>query len=139
MSDIAAADPFELPPITAEAGNRTLIIGSRGQYEGKVSAIDYDFIIRWRWTFKISRGGNVYARRGGGRLRSDPTILRPTILLHDVIMDRKIADGECEPRPTPEHTAHHINFDSLDCTRPNLEWQDRSGQQKYKRKHPNRV
>ena len=131
MSDIAAADPFELPPPPSST-TRTIIIGARGQYEAIVDEIDYAYLIQWRWTFKISRGGNVYARRGGGSCRRGGW--RPKILMHDVIMDRKASDGECDPRPTPLHTAHHRNWKPLDCRRENLEWQDKSGQEKYKRR-----
>lgn len=132
MSGMAAADPFKLPPdFPPPPTTRTIIVGARGQYEAIVSEEDYAYLIQWRWTFKISRGGNVYARRGGGYKVGG---YRPTILMHDVIMDRKAADGECEPRPTPKHTAHHKNWKTLDYRRVNLEWQDKSGQEKYKRR-----
>lgn len=105
----------------------TLIIGARGQYEAKVSADHYPYLSRWRWTFKISKGGGVYARRGGGRTHDGE--LRPTILLHDVVMELK-----GKPRPSSRHTANHLNHDTLDCREDNLVWATPRQQREHQRK-----
>jgi hypothetical protein len=43
-------------------------LGTRGLYDAIVDADDYAALTQWRWNFKRSRGGGIYARRGGGRV-----------------------------------------------------------------------
>jgi len=117
------------PDIPPEPQYREIIVGAREQYVARVSPEDYTYLVRWRWTFKISRGGNVYARRctwvGS---RRDGTRRKVTILMHDVVMARKGVE-----RPSPDHTADHGNRDTLDNRRDNLEWADKSQQAKNQR------
>ncbi len=118
------------PDIHVEPDYREIVVGARGQYVARVSPEDYIFLIRWRWTFKVSRGGNVYARRctWTGSVK-DGSKRKVTILMHNVIMERKGED-----RPSPEHTADHRNCRPLDNRRVNLRWADKSGQAKNQRR-----
>lgn len=93
---------------------RTIYLGSRNQYQTIVSDDDYDFLMQWRWNFKISRGGNVYARRTAGRVRG---VGGYTLLMHTVILNRM---GLI--RPSDKHTPDHCNGSTLDNTRENLVW-----------------
>lgn len=92
-------------------------LGTRGLYDAIVDAGDYAALTQWRWNFKRSRGGGIYARRGGGRVNSTGA-LYPTILMHAFILETL----KGEPRPTPNHTPDHINRNSLDNRRGNLRW-----------------
>lgn len=116
---------LDAPPVLyREPEYREIIVGARHQYVARVDPEDYLYLIRWRWTFKISRGGKVYARRSTWiGSRKDGTARKVTILMHDVIMQRKGIE-----RPSPEHTADHRNRDSLDNRRSNLQWADRRQQ-----------
>lgn len=114
------------PAIIVIPEYREIMVGAREQYTAKVSHEDYEFVVEYKWNFKRSRGGNIYVRRGGGRYNG---VLRPTILLHNVILDRMGM-----PRPSEEHTGDHANRDTLDNRRDNLRWMDRSGQNKNRRR-----
>jgi hypothetical protein len=110
---------------------RTILLGRQGLHEAKVSTEDYEFLTQWRWTYKVSSwkyGRKIYARR---HRRIDGQ--RVTVLLHDVIMERK-----GEPRPTELHTVDHINRDSLDNTRDNLRWATKSEQNKNRTRRSRR-
>lgn len=98
-------------------------LGTRGLYDAIVDTGDYAALAQWRWNWKRSRGGGIYARRGGGRIRSTGA-LRPTILMHVFILETL----KGEPRPSPEHTPDHINRNSLDNRRDNLKWATRREQ-----------
>lgn len=107
----------------------TIPLGAQGQYETIVDADDYAFLTQWRWQYKRSRGGNVYAKRGT-RLRSEGRQI--TILMHAVVCEL-----EHGPRPTPQHTPHHKNYDPLDNRRENLCWATKSEQRKNQRNKRN--
>jgi hypothetical protein len=90
----------------------TMTIGARTQYVVKVSWEDYDFLMRWTWTYAVSHprhGGLVYARRSvwdGSQ--------NVTVLMHRVIIDRMGLK-----RPSKKHFVDHENGDSLDNRRVN--------------------
>jgi hypothetical protein len=88
----------------------TITIGARTQYVVKVSWEDYDFLMRWTWTYALSHkgGGLVYARRSeriNGR--------NVTILMHRVIITERMQ----LKRPSKKHFVDHWNGDSLDNRR----------------------
>ncbi len=93
---------------------RTITVGRGDQFVVKVSAEDYDFLMRWKWTYARSHGqwsGLVYARRS---IRCGDSNV--TILMHRVVIDRMgIA------RPSERHFVDHENGDSLDNRRVNDE------------------
>lgn len=99
-------------------------LGLAGRYEAIVSVEDYAFLTQWRWTFKRSRGGKVYARRHR-RVEGQ----RETVLMHNVVLLERMK----RERPTPEHTGDHDNRNSLDNTRINLKWATKSEQGKNRR------
>jgi len=110
---------------------RTITIGAKAQYCVRVSAEDYDYLMQWPWTFKISdkrHGNHVYARRC---IRVGPRKenRRVTIMMHDVILDRMGL-----PRPTDRHTGDHIDTDTLNNTRGNLRWLCKSGQRRNQKR-----
>ena len=109
-------------------GERVIILCARQQHQTIVSEEDFAFLVQWRWTLKVSSwkyGRKVYARRC---IRLDGA--KKTIMLHDVILTELMG----EPRPSEHHTADHINGDSLDNTRKNLRWADKSEQSANQRR-----
>lgn len=104
---------------------RTIILGSRNQYETFVSDEDYDFLIKWKWNYLRSRwaqGGKIYARRTG----TGPT----TILLHHVILIDRM--GLIKP---VGHTGDHIDRNTLNNQRSNLRWSTPSRQRHNQDRH----
>jgi hypothetical protein len=100
-------------------------LGKCSQYDTTVSQCDYAALTAYRWNYKISAwqyGAKVYARRGGGQNRDGTP--RPTIYMARVILEELIG----EPAPTLLHTPHHIDGNSLNNTRDNLEWATKSKQ-----------
>jgi len=99
--------------------NCIIPIGARGQYEVIVDSEDYAYLTQWRWTYKRSRGGKIYARR---HRRIDGR--RETVLMHNVVLT------ECMglERPTEHHTGDHRDRNSLDNRRSNLRWATKSEQ-----------
>lgn len=93
---------------------RTIVAGRSRQYVTRVSDADYDHLMQWLWTFAVShpKGSLVYIRRsirvGDGNV---------TVLMHHVVMAHM-----GDPRPSPRHTTHHRDGDSLNNTRRNLCW-----------------
>jgi hypothetical protein len=103
-------------PLVPFVGNtmRTITCGRSRQFVTLVSDADYDFLTQWLWTFAVShRGGElIYIRRS---IRVDGRNV--TVLMHRVVMERKgIAP------PSLRHTVHHVDHDSLNNQRDNLEW-----------------
>lgn len=99
------------------------------EFVASVSDEDYSFLVRWRWTFKRStrkHDGYIYACRNTwtGSVKTGD-FRRVKIMMHNVVLERS-----GWPRPSESHTAHHKNSVTLDNQRHNLEWQDRSGQNK---------
>lgn len=132
---------------------QTISVGSRGQFAMLVSDEDYDFLIRWRWSFARSHprehGGRrelIYARRSA-RVAGDPLwteagpVAAPKrkfdLFVHHVILARM---GYPEP-PEPGWTADHENGETLDNQRPNLRWASRRYQANNQRdrRHSQRV
>lgn len=104
----------------------TIYLGKGNQYSTEVSDEDYQYLMQWKWNYKISRcknGRKVYARRGGGRFADGR--IRPTILMHNVVLER--ARG---PKPSDVHTGDHGDRDSLNNRRENLNWATPSEQGK---------
>ena len=87
-------------------------LGPKAEFSAIVSDEDYAYLTQWLWTYKRSRGGNIYARR---HRRIDGR--RETVLMHNVVLERMGA-----VRPSRKHTGDHGNRDSLDNTRDNLAW-----------------
>lgn len=113
---------------------RIIYLGKHNQYECRVSEEDYDYLIRWCWSFKRSSRKYtqlVYARRGGsiGNHRKGDR-RHKTILMHHEIMARK---GEPDP-PTPEHTVDHRDGDTLNNERDNLMWATKKEQAANRRR-----
>lgn len=98
-------------------------LGRAGDYEVFVDDEHFAYLTAWRWTFKRSRGGKIYARRHR-RVQG----VRQTLLMHAVICE--LVHG---PRPTSEHTADHINRNSLDNRAGNLRWATPSEQSRNRR------
>lgn len=106
---------------------RTITIGC-GRYSVKVDDCDYDYLMRWRWGFKISSGKhhrNVYARRNTKRAGGQ----RATVYMHLEILDR------IGLPPLPNETGDHDNNDTLDNQRHNLAWASRSKQNANQRRY----
>lgn len=108
---------------------REIRLSDRFDFTAIVDDEDFNYLIRWRWTFKRStrkHNNYIYATRltwtGSKR---DGSRRRHRIMMHNVILDRK-----GEKRPSELHTAHHINSKTLDNRRCNLEWASRSKQNK---------
>jgi hypothetical protein len=96
-------------------------LGRSGAYVAIVDADDYAYLTQWLWSYKISRGGKVYARRHR-RVNG----VRETVLMHNVIL----LERKREPRPSDKHTGDHRSRDSLDNRRTNLRWATASQQNK---------
>lgn len=98
---------------------RTIYLGENNQYETLVSEEDYDYLIKWKWNYKVSSsryGKRVYARRGGGKGRQ-------TILMHNEVLERKTG-----MKPGPGFTGDHKDRNSLNNQRENLDWASRRRQ-----------
>jgi hypothetical protein len=107
---------------------REIVCGRSRQYITRVSDEDYEFLIKNLWTFARSHKGNdtlIYIRRS----ISVPDAEHPrgrrnvTILMHRVVIERM---GLVQP--TPRHTVHHEDGDSLNNQRWNLGWLSPKGQ-----------
>lgn len=112
---------------------RIIKLGKYEVFEVKVSDEDYEYLSKWKWNYKKSTrkfGYAVYARRGGGRKNSGKGKVNRTILMHDVVLI------ECmgKPRPSPMHTGDHLDNDTLNCQRDNLDWATKSEQVKNQRR-----
>lgn len=108
---------------------REIICGRSRQYITRVSDEDYDLLTQWLWTFAVSHKGNerlIYIRRS----ISVPDAEHPrgrrnvTILMHRLIVTERMGLVQ----PTPRHTVHHEDGDSLNNQRGNLGWLSPKGQ-----------
>lgn len=105
-------------------------LGREGQYETIVSDEDYDFLMQWRWNYKVSQhkyARLIYARRGGGRSSGGN---QPTILMHHVILERM-----GQPRPEFKITCDHNDNKTLNNQRCNLSWATKSQQSANQRRY----
>ena len=103
--------------------SRELTISERLGIVTVIDEEDWDYVTRWRWTFKRSRasyGRSLYACRN-----TTMDGIRVKIMLHNVILERS-----GKKRPSPLHTGHHKNRKSLDNTRENLEWATKKKQRR---------
>lgn len=109
---------------------RRISLGRGAKYSTLVSNEDYLAVVKNRWSFKRSkRCKNIYARR---HRRKNGT--RQTLLLsHFILIERMNI-----PRPSPEHTADHIDGDTLNDQRYNLRWATAKEQRRNQRR-PRRV
>jgi hypothetical protein len=115
-----------------------MFAGANADVECAVDEEDYLFFTRWMWTIKTNKDGTKpYFRRAisrydvlGKREGAD------TVYLHIEILTLKVG-----PPPTRKRCiADHLNGNSLDNRRDNLEWvtkrqnnQNRFGQRYYQR------
>jgi hypothetical protein len=95
---------------------REIVVGSRGQYTALVDDCDYDYLIQFLWTFKISDAKH-YSKPYAKRTKWKGVV----IYMHHEILKRMEDDGLIEPRQENE-TADHKNKQTLDNTRDNLRW-----------------
>lgn len=80
-----------------------------------VDYVDYHWAIRWRWHWKWDkRKRKRYAQR-----RTSIKGRQVTLFLHKEVLLRKQPNGR---KPIGDH----VNGDSLDCRRDNLNWATRS-------------
>lgn len=93
-------------------------IGADCQYSVLVSPEDLERLTRWRWNFKRSRGGLIYARRSTPLPRVGGKQPQKTVLMHIYILEVLMG----LPRPSPIHTGDHRNRNTLDNRRENLRW-----------------
>jgi hypothetical protein len=99
---------------------RTIKLGRTGQYEAIVDDEDYEWLARHWWNFKVSMwafGKKIYARR------RDASTGR-TLLMHREIIEVRMGI----PQPFESATVDHEDRNSLNNTRINLSWLDKSGQ-----------
>jgi hypothetical protein len=99
---------------------RSITIGKKRQYTFTVDDEDYEYVMAYRWTYKIS----------APRYKSKPYIRRNIrvngsvkgIYLHDEILSRM---GLSKP---PKTTADHKDRETLNNTRENLRYLNKRGQ-----------
>lgn len=99
----------------------------------KVSPEDYQFLIKWKWSYKRSEPKYhyaVYAKRSKSIYKAGSREKTVSIYLHHIILQRMGL-----VRPTKKHTADHINNDSLDNRRGNLRWATKRQQSRNQRRY----
>ncbi len=109
---------------------RTIILGAKGQHECVVDEEDYAFLVKWKWSFKVSSwkyGRKIYARR---KTTNGSRYAFRTVMMHDVILLERLK----RRRPSELHTGHHIDGNSLNNTRDNLIWGSKSTQTKRQKR-----
>lgn len=102
-----------------------------------VDEVDYAFLVRWRWSWKVSRGGGKrYLRRvvddyikGSAYYSTEPGAdgakqvqvkqrKSQTLFLHTAVILRK-----GDPPPSQHHhIVDHLDGDEANCRRGNLRW-----------------
>jgi hypothetical protein len=105
---------------------REILCGRSRQFITRVSDVDYEYLTQWLWTFARSHKGNdtlIYIRRSISVRDENGARRNVTILMHRVVIDRI---GLVQP--TPRHTVHHVDGDSLNNQRENLGWLSPKGQ-----------
>jgi hypothetical protein len=106
---------------------REIICGRSRQYITRVSDEDYAFLTQWLWTFAVSHKFNerlIYIRRSISVRDGDGIRRNVTILMHRLIVTERMGLVQ----PTPRHTVHHEDGDSLNNQRGNLGWLSPKGQ-----------
>jgi hypothetical protein len=105
---------------------REILCGRSRQFITRVSDVDYEYLTQWLWTFARSHKGNdtlIYIRRSISVRDENGVRRNVTILMHRVVIERM---GLVQP--TPRHTVHHVDGDSLNNQRGNLGWLSPKGQ-----------
>lgn len=105
---------------------REILCGRSRQFITRVSDVDYEYLTQWLWTFARSHKGNdtlIYIRRSISVRDENGARRNVTILMHRVVIERV---GLVQP--TPRHTVHHVDGDSLNNQRENLGWLSPKGQ-----------
>lgn len=110
-----------------------------------VDAIDYPFLVQWKWSVHTLRVHSTLARKKFYLRRVQTTFFGPdgspyesiytgklvrnrnritqNVFLHTEVMRRKGT-----PPPTPDHKIiDHCDRDTMNCRRANLEWQTHKG------------
>ena len=114
---------FFNPTLWLPCGHEHRIYGDdNAQTWAVVDAEDYAYLARWRWSWKVSRGGSKrYLRRN--LQVSEPNWrengrVQKTLFLHTVVILRSGRE-----KPTPEHhIPDHLDGDETNCRRSNLDW-----------------
>jgi hypothetical protein len=105
---------------------REILCGRSRQFITRVSDVDYEYLTQWLWTFARSHKGNdtlIYIRRSISVRDENGVRRNVTVLMHRVVIERM---GLLQP--TPRHTVHHVDGDSLNNQRGNLGWLSPKGQ-----------
>lgn len=105
---------------------REIVCGRSRQFITRVSDVDYEYLTQWLWTFARSHKGNdtlIYIRRSISVRDENGVRRNVTVLMHRVVIERM---GLVQP--TPRHTVHHVDGDSLNNQRDNLGWLSPKGQ-----------
>jgi len=95
-----------------------------------VDAIDYQYLIQWRWRIKKSRvwagtkNPKMYLSRPGHetispRTKDNRNRIQSTIFLHTEVMERT---GILRPNTNQKIIVDHANGNGFDCRRKNLRW-----------------
>lgn len=118
-SAINCTDPFD--PTTWSHEETEYRIYSCCGASAIVDYEDYVYFSRWRWKSKKSkRSHKLYLKRTTRGSRNEDGSLGPSwdLYLHIEVMKRK-----GDRPPSDKHViVHHIDGDSLNCRRGNLEW-----------------
>lgn len=141
-------DDFDPNILFAPANHEFRIYGDdMAQTWVVVDEEDYHFLVRWRWSWKVSKNGKKrYLRRvvedyvkgssyssreqtetGDKRFQMKERTQR-TLFLHTVVMLRK---GDAQPTAL-HHIPDHLDGDETNCRRENLRWATHSMNSKNK-------
>lgn len=113
------ACPDELDRAIALAGCARITLHAERDVWCLVDLEDYGWASAFRWNcgWHTKTKWKIYAKRNVG-------VARDTVYLHREIMLR--VSGEADPDFLCAHHAHHLNGQSLDCRRANLQWATKS-------------
>ena len=105
---------LQVTPVALLAPCRRIVLSERTGVYCLVDACDYDWLSEWRWNigWHAKTKWKFYAKRNVGRERL-------TVYLHREVLMR--ATG-CTYEFASAHHGHHVNGQSLDDRRANLEW-----------------